>query len=89
MDIKQDQIQDYIFRSKLPDICIPNHLPVHRYCFENVAKFASRPALINGSNGDVYTYVDVELASRKVAAGLNELSVGEGEVIILLLQNCP
>ncbi|GAB2246890.1 hypothetical protein Droror1_Dr00006772 [Drosera rotundifolia] len=63
--------------------------PYTRYCFENVAKFASRPALINGSNGDVYTYADVELASRKVAAGLHELGVGQGEVIMLLLQNCP
>ncbi|GAB2291480.1 4-coumarate--CoA ligase 1, variant 2 [Dionaea muscipula] len=86
---KLEETQDYIFRSKLPDIYIPNHLPLHRYCFQNVAQFASRPALINGSNGDVYTYADVELASRKVAAGLHELGVRQGEVIMLLLQNCP
>ncbi|CDP02966.1 unnamed protein product [Coffea canephora] len=74
METKQDQ-QEFVFRSKLPDIYIPNHLPLHSYCFENIPEFCNRPCLINGTTGDIYTYADVELIAR--------------EVIMLLLQNSP
>ncbi|XP_052200415.1 4-coumarate--CoA ligase 2-like [Diospyros lotus] len=89
METQSQKQQDFIFRSKLPDIYIPNHLPLHSYCFENLSQFSSRPCVINGTTGDIYSYADVELTSRKVAAGLSKLGVGQGEVIMLLLQNCP
>lgn len=88
MDTKIDQ-QEFIFRSKLPDIYIPNHLPLHTYCFENISQFSSRPCLIDGPTGTTYTYTDVDLTSRKVASGLNKLGIQKGDVIMLLLQNCP
>jgi 4-coumarate--CoA ligase len=83
------QQQEFIFRSKLPDIYIPDHLPLHSYCFEHIQDFKDRPCIINGVNGDTFTYAEVELASRKVAAGLGELGIRQGDVIMLLLQNCP
>ncbi|XP_050218970.1 4-coumarate--CoA ligase 2-like [Mercurialis annua] len=81
--------QQFIFRSKLPDIYIPNHLPLHTYCFENISHFKDNPCLINGATGDVYTYAQVELTSRRVAAGLDKLGVRQNEVIMILLQNSP
>lgn len=88
MEAKRDH-QEFIFRSKLPDIYIPNHLPLNTYCFENISQFSDRPCLINGPTGEIYTYAEVELTSRKVAAGLSKLGVQKGDVIMLLLQNCP
>ncbi|KAG8639524.1 hypothetical protein MANES_14G151400v8 [Manihot esculenta] len=88
MEAKNDQ-REFIFRSKLPDIYIPNHLPLHTYCFENITQFKDNPCLINGPTGDIYTYADVELKSRKVAAGLHKLGIQQGYVIMLLLQNSP
>ncbi|KAL3535361.1 hypothetical protein ACH5RR_003822 [Cinchona calisaya] len=88
METKQDQ-QEFIFRSKLPDIYIPKHLPLHSYCFENISQFGTRPCLIKGTTGDIYTYADVELITRKVAAGLDKIGIQQGEVIMLLLQNSP
>lgn len=88
METKQDQ-QEFIFRSKLPDIYIPDHLPLHSYCFENISQFSNRPCLINGATGDIYTYAEVELIARKVAAGLDKIGIQQGEVIMLLLQNSP
>ncbi|KAK4605043.1 hypothetical protein RGQ29_013213 [Quercus rubra] len=85
----QKDLQEFIFRSKLPDIYIPNHLPLHTYCFENLSQFKDRPCLINGSNGATYTYTEVELISRKVASGLDKLGIKQGEVIMILLPNCP
>lgn len=80
---------EFIFRSKLPDIYIPSHLPLHSYCFENISKFSSRPCVINGATGETYTYEEVELIARKVGAGLHKLGVKQGDVIMLLLPNSP
>ncbi|KAI4335432.1 hypothetical protein L6164_014076 [Bauhinia variegata] len=84
-----DHDQEFIFRSKLIDIYIPTHLPLHTYMFENISQFKDRPCLINGHTGETLTYAEVELTSRKVAAGLDKLGVQQGDVIMLLLQNCP
>ncbi|XP_055826287.1 4-coumarate--CoA ligase 2-like [Solanum dulcamara] len=82
-------VGDIIFRSKLPDIYIPNHLPLHSYCFQNISQFNNRPCLINGSNDQIYTYADVELTSRKFAAGLNKLGIQQKDTIMILLPNSP
>lgn len=87
MEHKQYQ-QEFIFRSKLPDIYIPNHLPLHSYCFENISQFKDRTCLIDGATGETYTYSDVELTARKVAAGLDKLGIRQGDVIMLWLPNC-
>lgn len=84
-----DNKQDIIFRSKLPDIYVPKHLPLHSYCFQNISKFSSRPCLINGATGQIYTYSDVQLISKKVSSGLNKLGIHQGDTIMLLLPNTP
>ncbi|KAF5203663.1 4-coumarate--CoA ligase [Thalictrum thalictroides] len=84
-----EQCQDIVFRSKLPDIYIPNHLPLHSYCFENISEFSSRPCLINGTTGEIHSYEDVELIARKVASGLNKIGIQQGQVLMILLPNSP
>ncbi|XP_065867025.1 4-coumarate--CoA ligase 2-like [Euphorbia lathyris] len=86
METKQEEI---IFRSKLPDIYIPNHLPLHSYIFQNIANHSSNTCLINGATGQIYTYAEVELTSRRVASGLHKFGIKQGQVIMLLLHNCP
>ncbi|XP_057454010.1 4-coumarate--CoA ligase 1-like [Lotus japonicus] len=81
--------EEFIFKSKLPDIYIPKHLPLHSYCFENLSEFGSRPCLINAPTGDIFTYHDVDLKARRVASGLNKLGVQQGDVIMILLPNTP
>nr|UUJ74917.1 4-coumarate:CoA ligase [Cephalotaxus hainanensis] len=79
----------YVYRSKLPDIDIPFHLPLHAYCLENANEFGDRVCFIQASSGKVYTYGDVDLISRKAASGLAKLGIGKGDVVMLLLHNCP
>ncbi|KAK8608266.1 hypothetical protein V6N13_023693 [Hibiscus sabdariffa] len=86
-ELQQQKGEEIIFRSKLPDIYIPNHLPLHTYCFQNLSAVASKPCLINGTTGEVYTYGEVELTARRVGSGLNKLGIREHEVIMLLLPN--
>ncbi|CAN8275877.1 unnamed protein product [Cochlearia groenlandica] len=78
-----------IFRSKLPDIEIPNHLPLHTYCFEKLSSISDKPCLIVGSTGKTYTYGETYLTCRRVAAGLQKLGIKKGDVIMILLQNSP
>ncbi|KAJ8755490.1 hypothetical protein K2173_019288 [Erythroxylum novogranatense] len=90
MEQKAEQPEErFIFRSKLPDIYIPNTIPLHSYAFQNISTHSSRPCLIDGTSGDVYTYAQVELTSRKVASGLNKLGIQHQDVIMLLLPNSP
>ncbi|XP_077237793.1 4-coumarate--CoA ligase 2-like [Tasmannia lanceolata] len=81
--------ESFIFTSKLPDIPISNHLPLHTYCFENISEFSDRPCLISGSNGRTYTYAETHLICQKVATGLSNLGIKKGDVIMLLDQNSP
>ncbi|KAJ0709385.1 putative acid--thiol ligase [Helianthus annuus] len=81
--------KEIIFRSKLPDIYIPKHLPLHSYCFENISTFNNRPCLIDGATGVVHTYADVELTSRKVASAFHQHGINKGDVIMILLPNSP
>ncbi|KAK6159104.1 hypothetical protein DH2020_006418 [Rehmannia glutinosa] len=88
MELKEEREQ-HIFHSKLPDIYIPNHLPTHTYCFQNLSNHRSRPALINGATGEVFSHADVELTARRVAVGLHNLGIRKRHVIMLLLHNSP
>ncbi|KAJ4798468.1 4-coumarate:CoA ligase [Rhynchospora pubera] len=76
-----------IYRSVLPDIDIPNHLPLHSYCFEHLGEYADRPCLIDGSSNTIYSYSDVDRLSRNTAANFRRLGIRKGDVIMNLLRN--
>nr|AGW16013.1 4-coumarate:coenzyme A ligase 1 [Pueraria montana var. lobata] len=88
---EQNQVCDpqttHVFKSKLPDIPISNHIPLHAYCFEKLSDFADRPCLIVGAASKTYTYAETHLISRKIAAGLSNLGIRKGDVVMILLQN--
>ncbi|MDG2769893.1 AMP-binding protein, partial [Vibrio parahaemolyticus] len=56
---------------------------------ENLRECGSRPCLINAPTGDVYSYHEVDSTARKVARGLKKEGVEQGQVIMILLPNCP
>ncbi|KAL6911842.1 hypothetical protein ACP4OV_000647 [Aristida adscensionis] len=76
-----------IFRSRLPDIDIPRHLPLHEYCFARAAELADAPCLIAAATGRTYTYAETHLLCRKAAAALHGLGVRQGDRVMILLQN--
>uniref|UniRef100_A0A0D9VJT6 4-coumarate--CoA ligase n=1 Tax=Leersia perrieri TaxID=77586 RepID=A0A0D9VJT6_9ORYZ len=78
-----------IFRSKLPDIDIPNHMPLHEYCFARAAELPDAPCLIAAATGRTYTFAETHLLCRKAAAALHHrLGVRQGDRVMVLLQNC-
>ncbi|KAH1156990.1 hypothetical protein GYH30_029674 [Glycine max] len=82
-----DPQTSHVFKSKLPDIPISNHLPLHAYCFQKLSQFSDRPCLIVGPAAKTYTYSETHLISRKIAAGLSNLGIRKGDVVMILLQN--
>ncbi|XP_026423141.1 4-coumarate--CoA ligase 2-like [Papaver somniferum] len=87
--IESTTTETFVYRSKLPDIPISNQIPLHTYCFENISEFSEKPCLITGSNGRIYSYSETHLICQKTAVGLSKLGIKKGDVIMLLLQNCP
>nr|AIL93582.1 4-coumarate-CoA ligase [Fagopyrum tataricum] len=85
--VSPDPAHEHIFKSKLPPISIPNHLPLHTYCFENLPVTGDRPCLIVGSTGKIYSFSETYVICRKTAAGLLKLGIGKGDAIMLLLHN--
>ncbi|CAA7030055.1 unnamed protein product [Microthlaspi erraticum] len=89
----QEPSQDFIFRSKLPDISIPHHLPLFDYVFQ---KFSGDPqagsttkCLIDGATGRIFSYADVQIHSRRIAAGIHRRGIRHGDTVMLLLPNSP
>lgn len=82
------EVHDFIYRSKLPDIDIPNHMPLADYCLEKSSQWPDKVCLIDGVTGREHRYGEIELSSRRVAAGLDKIGVKQGDVIALLLPNC-
>ncbi|XP_020582953.1 probable 4-coumarate--CoA ligase 2 [Phalaenopsis equestris] len=83
------QAETIIFRSRLPNIPIHNDVPLHTYCFEKLTEFADNPCLIAGPTGQTYTFAETHLICRRTAAGLAHLGIKKGDVVLILLQNCP
>lgn len=81
------ETREHIFRSKLPDIELSNHMPLAQYCLEKVSQWPDRPCLIDGLTGKEYTYGEVDAISRRVAAGLVKLGIKQGGVVALILPN--
>ncbi|KAL5682362.1 hypothetical protein ACJX0J_008747, partial [Zea mays] len=84
----EPQAETTVFRSTLPDIAIPDHLPLHDYVLERLAERRDRACLIDGATGETLTFGDVDRLSRRVAAGMRAcLGVRSGGTVMLLLPN--
>ncbi|XP_024015081.1 4-coumarate--CoA ligase 4 isoform X2 [Eutrema salsugineum] len=89
----QEPSQDFIFRSKLPDISIPNHLPLTDYVFQRFSGDgdgdSTKTCLIDSATGRIFTYADVQTNFRRIAAGIHRLGIRHRDTVMLLLPNSP
>jgi 4-coumarate--CoA ligase len=85
--VTQPEVQEHIFRSKLPDIDIPDHMTLPDYCMEKSLQWPDKAAIVDGNTGKVVTYGELNVVSRRVAAGFAKLGLEKGGVIAVLLPN--
>jgi 4-coumarate--CoA ligase len=84
---ERPEAREHIFRSKLPDICIPYHMTLAEYCMEKALQWPDKVAIVDGNTGEALTYGELSVLSQRVAAGLMKLGVEKGGVIAVLLPN--
>lgn len=77
-----------IFRSPLPDVEIPD-VPLAPFVLGNAARYADRPALVEGVSGRVTTYAQLERDVRRAAAALARRGLRKGDVVAIFSPNLP
>src|ERR1044071_3054859 len=77
-----------IFHSPHPEVSIPD-TPLTPFVFEHAQKFGDKPALIDATTGQTYTYTQLEETVRRAAAGLAARGYRKGDVLAILSPNVP
>lgn len=75
-----------MFHSEFPDVGIVD-LPLHDAVLGDAGRFGDRPALVDGVTGETVTHAQLGHAVRRVAAGLAEAGVRQGDVVALFSPN--
>ncbi len=75
-----------IFRSPYPDIDIPN-TPFPQVALRHADRLALKPALIDAPTGRTVTYGELRASIERVAAGLSEHGVRQGDVVAIFAPN--
>ena len=77
-----------IYRSPLPDVAIPN-LALTPFLLRHAERLASKPAVVDAASGRGYTYGELSLAVRQVAASLMRRGFKKGDVFALYASGSP
>ncbi|HEX6787059.1 MAG TPA: AMP-binding protein, partial [Acidimicrobiales bacterium] len=75
-------------RSPLPDVEIPD-VPLTTYVLGSAGERADKAALIDGPSGRVMTYGELDLATRRLAGGLQAKGFRKGDVLAIMAPNLP
>ncbi|MFD7732149.1 AMP-binding protein [Kitasatospora phosalacinea] len=77
-----------VFHSDYPPVA-PLDRPLHEAVLGDCAtgEHADRPALVDGLTGRSVSYRELDAGSRRLAAGLAEAGVAEGDVVVLFSPN--
>jgi acyl-CoA synthetase (AMP-forming)/AMP-acid ligase II len=77
-----------IFRSPFPDVFIPD-VPLTEFVFGGAARFADKPALVDGLSGRSLTYAQLVAQVKRAARELARRGFGKGDVLALFSPNAP
>jgi acyl-CoA synthetase (AMP-forming)/AMP-acid ligase II len=77
-----------IHNSPLPDVQIPD-VPLTEYVLTGAGGRERKPALIDGPSGRSLAYAQLGAAIRSLAGGLVAAGFAKGDVLALMVPNCP
>lgn len=85
----EERIQ-YVFKSTMKDVDIPDDVSLPDFIFERFSKLdADAPAMTNGVTGKTFTIGDLQKGTRAVASGLTRRKFAKGDTMAIILPNCP
>ncbi|NPA06312.1 MAG: 4-coumarate--CoA ligase family protein [Chloroflexi bacterium] len=77
-----------VYRSPWPDVQIPE-MSLPELALQNVARYADKPALIDGPSGRVVTYQQLATMADRFAAGMAARGLQPGDVFAIFSPNLP
>jgi acyl-CoA synthetase (AMP-forming)/AMP-acid ligase II len=77
-----------IFHSSLPDVAIPD-TSLASFLLRHAQVLSDKAALIDGSDGHMYSYAQLARAVRQVGANLTERGFQPGDVLAIYSANSP
>ena len=77
-----------IHRSPYPDVTIPD-TALAPFLLQHAGRLADKPAIIEGETGRTFTYAQLAVATRQVAAGLARHGIQKGDVLAFYCPNGP
>jgi acyl-CoA synthetase (AMP-forming)/AMP-acid ligase II len=75
-----------IITSEFPPVEVVD-LPIHDAVLGQAQEYGDRPALVDGVSGKEISYAQLDMMSRRVAAGFAELGIRHGDTIALYSPN--
>jgi acyl-CoA synthetase (AMP-forming)/AMP-acid ligase II len=75
-------------RSPHPDVSIPE-TALTPFVLERARELGGKPALVDGPSGRTLTYEQLDVAVRRLAAGLRARGFGKGDTYAIFLPNVP
>ncbi|HUG14797.1 MAG TPA: AMP-binding protein [Thermomicrobiales bacterium] len=78
----------HVIRSPFADAQIP-HIPVGAWMLRDAARYGAKPAMIDGSTGESFSYTRMLSSVNRVAAGLHQMGARKGEVVAIFSSNRP
>jgi len=80
----------YIIKSPCKQLMIPDNVSLPHFVWEEgLNNHPDKLALINGVTGRSYTYKEGYDHCKKLAIALKRLGIQKGEVVAILMPNCP
>jgi acyl-CoA synthetase (AMP-forming)/AMP-acid ligase II len=77
-----------VVRSPYPDVAIPD-IALAPYLLRHAERLGGKPALVDGATGNGYSYVQLALCVRRLAANLSAHGFSRGDVLALYAPNSP
>ena len=74
--------------SPLPSIDIPD-VPLSAFVLEHAPRLGDKPAVIDGTTGEVLAYAQLRDRAHRLAGGLSASGFGRGDVLAIMAPNCP
>lgn len=81
-------MSSHVFTSPLPDVTLPE-VPLTEYVLQRAGELADRPALIDGSDGRVFTFGQLADHISRLAGGLQARGFGPGSTLAVMAPNMP
>ncbi|XP_021899611.1 4-coumarate--CoA ligase-like 1 [Carica papaya] len=79
--------QEFIFRSRLPPVVVPNNMTLPDFVLEDAELYADKVAFVEAVTGKSYTYGQVVKDTKRFAKALKSLGLRKGHLVILVLPN--